>query len=912
MPALREYLRLERELLLRYHRNGDNGLRVARATAIVMDVLLEKLFDFAIDKYRRLHGPPPCGICLVALGGYGRGELSPFSDIDIMFLHAGGFSERKTAPLLETLVSEVLYPLWDLKLKVGHSSRSIRETIKEAKSEDQTRNALLEARLICGDSAVFKKFQKLFYKYARSENPREYVEHRLQDQSERRKKFGDTVFLQEPNIKNGVGGLRDYQNILWMVKYRLGEDGLEALEQRGLLSGKERKELANAYDFLLRTRNELHFQSPRATDVLDLEKQPSVAWELGYHQEDIFIRVETFMRDYYRHARCIYLLSRILEQKLALLQKNAPRLPALVSKLASRKSSEKTTFDGFVLHNGYLSAADDTIFQQDPLRLLRLFRYCQQHDGAQLDFELMALVSREAHLLTPQLAETEGARKAFRAILQSKGQVFDALNQMHELGVLCRIISEFEKLHCLVQHEHYHRYTADVHTLATIQELDAVFRGEGEHAETYREAIRKTEIPALLYLILLLHDIGKGISIRDHCTIGTEMATRILPRLGVPPELHPTILFIIKNHLEMARYWQRFDVDDPHTTESFAELVGDEETLRYLYVFTFCDARGTSQDLWNSYKEVLHRQLYRNTLEYLRENREGMERKHQEHRERIHQEILAKNLQDLPRDQINAHFELLPDRYFLQYHATEVEAHLRMIQDLFKQIAEDDMLGPLIPVVRWSKDPDQGFTVVTLVTWDRPGLFRKLAGAFTMAGVNILSTKAISRDDHITIDTFYVADPTGGIVQDPKAPQVFQHYLKETLVHDKDLMADIALQAKKITRSLKFKQGPRPRLNVRLPSRVDVYHELALKRTIVEIQASDQIGLLYRIAKAISDHGFNITFARIATENGAALDTFYIEPIHKEDTTASATSALLALRDSLNEIISADDPVRVR
>ncbi|QYY36038.1 [protein-PII] uridylyltransferase [Ruficoccus sp. ZRK36] len=901
LPKLKEYARLEREMLQRYHRKGDSGLRVAKARSMMVDVLLQQLFKYATETYKLEHGKLPCEVALVALGGYGREELCPFSDIDLMFLYPKRVNKDQIKPLQEALTNDILYPLWDLNLKVGHSSRTIKETLEEAKVEDQSKNALLEARLICGSERVFSKFTREYNKFLEHEDPTPYVRLRLEDQAERRKKYGGTVFLQEPDIKNGVGGLRDYQNILWMARVRLGEGSLDALERRHYLNAQERKHLENAYNFLLRVRNELHFESVRPTDLLNLEKQPSIAWALGYRRENIFRRVEWFMRDYYSHANRIYTLSRLLEQRLAITGMPGKEKLTMRDVIHSRQMSRQKHFDGFILRDGVISAEHNGIFTEDPDRLIRVFRYSQQH-RAQLEIELQSLISNSTQLITPRITHAESPNRTFRSILQERGQVHPTLSLMHELGVLGRFIPEFGELTCLVQHEFYHRYTADIHVLNTIHELDKVFEGEGELVAPYREAIRQAETPGLLYLILLLHDLGKSDGVENHCDRGVTLAKPILKRMGVSEKFRPLVLFIIKNHLEMARFWQRFDVDDPRTIESFAELVENEEALRHLFVCTYCDARGTAESLWNEYKDSLHRPLYRASLDLLHDE-EAVARKTREHIEMIHKKLIADSLPDIPEDQIEAHFNLLPERYFLHNSAADIELHLRMINNLLGQITEAESVGSLVPMVDWRDDIDQGMSIVNVVTWDRAGLFYKLAGALTVAGVNILSTKAISRGDHITIDTFYVVDPSGGVVTNPHAREVFEKELNDALLTNKDLMTGIQEKARQASRAKMYETDSR--LRAPIPATVDIYHELSLHRTIVEVQTNDHIGLLYQLSKAIFDHGFDITFARISTERTAALDTFYIERISPEN--KSDTSSLVALRETLNRIISCED-----
>jgi [protein-PII] uridylyltransferase len=351
----------------------------------------------------------------------------------------------------------------------------------------------------------------------------------------------------------------------------------------------------------------------------------------------------------------------------------------------------------------------------------------------------------------------------------------------------------------------------------------------------------------------------------------------------------------------MARFWQKRDVDDPKTSASFAELVGDAERLRCLYVHTFCDARGTSSDLWNSYKDTLHTTLYRNTLERLRLGA-AVDASFEEKRKMTEQELIAKRIPGISDDEVAAHFSLLPDRYFILTDASEITLHIQMVNRLLKSITATDSVGSLRPVIDWKDDLNRSLTVVNVVTWDRAGLFYKLAGAFSVAGLNILGAKVISRTDHIAIDTFYVVEPGRGVVQNAAAQESFAKIIESSLVSNADLYPEILAQAKKIaaTRYLYAKGGET--LQSSFPPTVDVYHEISMQRTIVEVQARDQIGLLYRLAKAIYDFGFDITFARIGTERGVAIDTFYIESANHEP--VEDQERLQRLRTALTEVIS--------
>ena len=786
LAAAKAYLKAEQAVLLASHQAGSTGLAIVRARSDSIDTLLVALFDYAITSFTRQHGPQPMPVSLLALGGYGREELAPWSDIDVMFLFPAKTKATLAHPLQEHLTQEILYLLWDCGLKVGHSTRTLDEVFIEARKDIQTKTALLEARLVAGSPALAETFAQTYRNFYTSEDPKAYIAARLDDQNSRRAKFADTVFNQEPDVKNGVGGLRDYQSTVWMARVKLGIDTLADLAAQNYLKPADVEAAQCAYEFILRVRNELHFISPRPTDTLNLDTQPRVAENLGYTETDMLQRVEHFMQDYYRAAQTIFRMSKLVESRLALsIGRGAKGTASSIreSLLISRFTRSKR-LDGFIVRGRELAAESPAIFTTDPVRLIRVFRHSQQLDCA-IDLHLRELIRESLPLLTEEVAASADATASFRAILSEVGAVYPALALMHELGVLGRFIPAFDALTCLVQHEYYHRYTADVHTLNAIRELDRIFTAAEPITLKYREVLHEISDSALLYLTLLLHDIGKAEGIQGHAESGVRIAEPLLKRFDVSTEGCAVVSFVIQNHLAMARFWQKRDVDDPNT-------------------------------------------------------------------------------------------------------------------------AAADSVGTLRPVIDWKDDLNRSLTVVNVVTWDRAGLFYKLAGALSVAGLSILGAKVISRTDHIAIDTFYVVEPGRGVVQSAAAQEIFAKTIESALVSNKDLYPDIVAQAKKIaaTRYLSTTNGEA--LHSSFPPTVEVYHELSMERTIVEIQARDQIGLLYRLAKTVSDHGFDTTFARIGTERGVAIDTFYIES--GDHTAVENPERLHALRDALAEVIAAPAP----
>jgi [protein-PII] uridylyltransferase len=886
LEMIKEFVRLEKEMLQRYHLKGDSGLRLTRARSIIMDVLLQNLFSYAmrVAEESLVRIKP---MSLLATGGYGRGELSPHSDIDLMFLYPRSSMGKSLDLLKETMTKEILYPLWDTGLKVGHASREVNEALIEAQRDIRNKNSMLDARYICGDRKVASRFISKFLKHCRNKKPGEYLAELLQHQQARREEKGDTVFLQAPDLKNGVGGLRDYQGVLWMAKVKFEDDALGSLVKRGYLNEHEAKSFQDAYSFLLRVRNELHFKSKRPVDILHLEKQPEVALGLGYLDEDIFPRVEKFMGDFYARANTIHQLSNLLEQRL--IRSNSGNTASLSfrSVLNAYRASPAEKVDGFELQDGELHSENPKIFDEEPERILRLFRHSQRL-SARLSPSLRSLVRNRLSLIDAGLINSPSANVSFRSILQEVGNVAPTLMEMHDLGVLGRFVPEFGRLTCKVQHDLYHRFTADVHVLRCIDILDQIFQSKRPGAEHYLEALHKNEVPGLLYLILFVHDLGKDRGPKGHCERGVELGKTLMQRLGISEEMHDRVLFVVKNHLEMVRFANKFDLDDPEVIDSFASFSEGEQRLRFLYVHTYCDANGTAPDLWNSHKEELHTHLFTNTMKVLEGKRARKDPNE------LRDSFKDLSVQGVPQSCIHEHLEQVPLRYFSHTGREEVALHIGMVEKYTKQGRPGDRA-----IVSWRNDLRRTMTVVDVVITDQTGLFEKITGALAVTGLNILGARAITRHDQLAIDAFYVEGENGGIVEDSTIHGFFENTLESFLAGKDCPIEQISAHRKKKEKSKTFSTSDK--FGATIPPQVDVYRDISLGRTIVEVRAADRVGLLHLISKHIADAGFSIVFARIATEQGVATDVFNIEPLDKGSMPSPAT--FLDLRESLGKAL---------
>lgn len=884
LKACREFYEKETESVKNLHREGAPGRAVVRSLTAIVDSMIQALSKTAFAEFKaRSNEESQLAISVVAIGGYGRSELCPLSDVDLMFLYPSKTSASTLKSAQEFVVQRILYVLWDLGLKVGHSSRTVDDAFAEARKDIQTKTALLESRLIYGSQTLFAGFESSYNLFYRKEDPKAYIRQRLVDQRERRSRNGDSVFVQEPDIKSGVGGLRDYHNTLWMAKVRLNVTNVEGLGEQNYLRKSELSEFKTAYDFLLRVRNELHFRSKRPTDLLSLETQPKVAYRLGYRERNLLARVELFMRDYYRHVANIHRLSKTVENRLSLNSKadtGISPLRSMKSFLNARRKERVKREDGFILRGREISFEDKEVFKEDPVRLLRVFRIAQKHE-LELDFELSSVIRDSLNLIDDNVRCSDRANSSFLAILQESGKVYKILSLMHEHRVLGKFVPEWDRLTCLVQHEYYHRYTADEHTLHTIREFDYAYTHSDPIYERYRKEISELRFPNLLYLILFLHDIGKGKSIKGHAEIGLEIAEPILERMGIAEEQRVIIRFVIKNHLQMARFWQRHDIDDPDTARVFADQMETSENLRLLFIHTFCDARGTAKGLWNQYKDSLHATLFNGAMASLKADGK-IEESYKLHKESVLQAILKVGIEGIPDEEISAHFDKLPDRYFLITEPKEIMLHIEMINRLFRELTLAESVESLAPVINLKEDSKEHLFVINVITWDRPGLFHKLAGALNVAGYSILRVKAASRNDNIAIDTFLVVENHTKMRTEGDATMIFEECVKDALIRGTDLHPVLHSIINRVTKNILHKiENP---LAEAFPTHVSAYNDQDLERIILEVQTSDSLGLLYAISKCVFEQGFTIVFARINTEREMALDTFYLEPIGPERT----------------------------
>ena len=856
LARYKRFLKHEAARLKKLHRSSGLGREVCMARAAVIDAPL--------GKFKKVPS-----LAVIALGGYGRGELNPHSDIDIQFLCEDRLlNGAKPHEFLKSVTDAVLYTLWDVGLKIGHSVRRVRDCVEEANKDMQSKTALIEARCVTGDEALFKKMEKVVHAKCVKPYIDEYIVARLEDQASRHARYGNAVTMQEPDIKNGCGGLRDYQNLCWLMHFKLGYRSVEDLEGQKVISKVDAERLEAGYSFLLRARNELHYQMDRPMEVLTKSVQPKIAWQLGYTNRSPAKRLEAFMGDYYRHARNIDLIVRSVERRLALVPRPAWQ-QAIGRWVGGRKEQ---IIDGFRIIDGEISFVNRRVFRDQPRKLMRVFLLMQRH-SVRLHPDLAQRIRDQVWLVNRKFREDMHIHETFLEILNQPGAVGHVLRRMHELDFLGKYLPEFGRLTCLVQHEFYHQYTVDEHTLVCLEKLDGLWEGKWARYRRYHEVFEEIDRPSTLYLALLLHDAGKGIETDRHEREGARVADHVADRLGLDEAASDSLQLVIRHHLTMVQVAQRRDLGDPQVIRQFAESIGTEENLNLLMLHTLADSLGTAETLWNDFKDTAQWALYLRTHSLFRQDT-NVARAEEIQRAEIEEEVAKALNGKVPKEEIGAHFSNLPSRYFRTLPVDEIAEDVELVHQFMKlQVLHEHRM--LEPAVAWQRDHDRGCSMTGICTWDRPGLFARVAGVMAVCGLNILSAQIFTRDDSIVLDRFFLTDARTGGLPSSDQREMFSVRLKEALAATEDLdlniskLPDSTVEYTSLTGEL-------------IPTQIYFDNRSSEEFTVIDLETEDHVGLLYAVTHTLSTLGLTIELARINTAKGGANDSFYLVDENRE------------------------------
>jgi len=874
---VRHLLVRESAQLMEQVRAGASGLQVAHQRASFYSILLGEVWQRA--------GGEGAGENLVlgAVGGFGREEMSPASDLDLVFLKEGS-----QAGVAEEVVKQVLYVLWDLGFKVGHACRTIGETVERSESEPMIKTALLDARYLAGSTTLWNKFREEYRKRSLEREVENYLTWRLENQQSRHRKEGGTVFVQEPNLKSGVGGLRDVHNLRWVGKVCGEGESLDKLVERNWLGEAEAKQVEQAFDFLMMVREWLHVGQGGAGDVLSLRRQGELAEAMGYPQPNILRKSEALMREVYGHMRTLNLLCNSTATRLCQQRLGKPR--GLWSFFAGWKGARRAA-DGFVLQGAELQPENPRVFDEDPTRMVRVFRILQDQ-GSVPGAELKALMRSRFALLTDGVVQQKEVRETFLHILRQKGKVGRILRCMHESGVLGRMVPEFAPLTCLVQHEFFHRYTADEHTLVCLEQLDAMLGSKEPDLRKYAELYAKVEVPEILALALLLHDTGKAELTRNHEEVGAAHAVAVARRFGFWGRNLQLMTFLVDHHMTLGTF-ARKNLDESETIRDLARIVQDQERLDLLMLISAADVRAVAgKNNWSSWRELLVWNLYQKTKQMLAGEEEFL-RAEEDKRAMQKEEVRAILSTAFTEGETREHLERMGPAYVRMCPPALVMRHLGAVHEfLERRISGTDAL---VPLVKWFDQPEEGHSEVIVVTWNRERLFSKIAGSFAVAGLNILSANIFTRRDDVVVDTFQVCNERMEAVSHPIDRSTFEKTLTEALGETEDHLNERIAEV-----------GPtlwqRSLGEAEFPASLRVDQTSESGRTLIHVEAPDRVGLLHALTRAIADEGMQISGARITTEKGAALDTFLVEENSGE--AVRAEDRLARLIERLKGVVS--------
>ncbi|WP_240002547.1 [protein-PII] uridylyltransferase [Oleisolibacter albus] len=827
---------------------NHRGDLCVHATAVLTDTIVQCLADFALEHVYPAAEPTKAErLAIAATGGYGRAEMAPFSDVDLLFL-----LPYKRTPRVEQVVEYMLYLLWDLGWKVGHAVRSVDECLRQAGEDMTIRTSLLEARFLWGERALFTELKRRFQKEVMTNSTTAFIEAKLEERNSRHRKIGDSRYMLEPNVKEGKGGLRDLQTLFWIAKYAYQVEEVEELVAKGVLLAEEAQRFAKAQTFLWTTRCEMHYQTGRQEDRLTFDIQAGIARHLGYTNHAGTSDVERFMKHYFMVAKDVGDLTRILCAALEQEKRRGPRFAFL------RRAFTRNEVEGFALEAGRLNVKADRHFRTHPLDMIRLFHVAQVHD---LDIHPHALraITRALSAIGPKLREDAEANRLFLEILTSRKDPEIALRRMNEAGVLGRFVPDFGRIVGMMQFDMYHHFTVDEHTLFALGILHTIETGAlKDEVPLASEVIHTINSRRALYVALLCHDIAKGRG-GDHSILGAKVAEKLCPRFGMSEEETETVAWLVRWHLAMSHNAFKRDLDDEQTIKAFVDLVQSPERLKLLLCLTVADIRAVGPGRWNGWRATLLRQLYRRSEERISGRIEGEGR---DGRLVAVHEDLAADLPDWTREEIDAHLSRGYASYWLSFNRQTLVRQARLIREAERTQA------PLTMDTR--VDHGRGITEIMVYTPDHAGLFSRLAGILALAGADIVDARIFTMTNGMALDVFTVQAAGGGSFDRPdKLARLYS-------LADKALAGELRL-AEELSRR---RPALTPRTRVfRVPPRVLIDNTVSKAHTVIEVNGRDRPGLLYDVTRALTQLNLQIASAKISTYGSLAVDVFYVKDV---------------------------------
>jgi [protein-PII] uridylyltransferase len=842
--AVRAWLIAVRQELARRHLAGAGGMEIVREYTGCIDRMVRALYRYAEHHHSRRFSRLNQRLAVIARGGYGRGELNPQSDIDLLFLH-----DYKPGPYAEVVTEIILHALWDAGLTVGQAVRNARESVRWANNDLKEKTAILDIRFLAGDEKLWAAFDQMLIDEVLNRNQQKFFEAKLQESRDRHRHYGDSIYLLEPQIKEGEGGLRDLHTALWLAKVKYKVHSLPELVQKAIISESELEEVVRAEDFLYRVRNSLHFLSGRHHDQLTFEYQEQIAPLLGFTATDASGSASSaLMRAYYAQAAAIHrfsegLIARVTEDP------TAGRF--------MRRTGGRQIRPGVLIQGRLLAIAEKDFFVRAPINLVTIFADCQAH-GVELSGSAYQQVRDSLGLIDDAFRWDPRTGMALMGIMSGRQRVAETLEAMHRAGVLGAVIPEFGNLYARVLHDLYHIYTVDRHSLAAVRELERLRAGEFKDSNPLlTEVAREVTALPLIFLALVLHDIGKGYG-HDHHERGALLTAEVSRRLGLDGEETDLVVFLVRNHLMMSQVAQKGDVEDLRTVEEFARAAGSIDRLKALYLMTFADMRAVAPNVYNNWRDMLLSDLYMRTLRILEQgDREAVD---PARRLALVKAAVLERIGSLgaPPAELAAFLDLMPERYFLTVSEDDIPMHFELMRALEGQGL----------ICRHRHFPELEFSEFIVATRDQPGLFSKIAGVLTANNLNILSARITTRADDLALDVFRVSHGAGGMAMEEERWSRVERDLEAVLAGQRDLEAMVAGAQRSRVAGRKFLR--------RVATEITVDNRSSEQYTVVDVFTQDRVGLLFAITHALFKLGMVIHLARISTNADQALDVFYI------------------------------------
>jgi [protein-PII] uridylyltransferase len=847
----------------------SGGLACAGNLAKIEDELICALYDFVVT-YLRPPSDEPHRLVVAAVGGYGRATLAPGSDIDLLFL-----LQADNDPWGERVAEAMLYLLWDLRQKVGHSTRSVGECLRQSKSDMTVRTALLEARFILGNESLFENMRRRFEKEVVHHNPRDFVAAKLAERDGRIARAGRSRYLVEPNVKEGKGGLRDLNTLFWIAKYVYRVRQASDLVEAGLFTRREYQLFCGCEEFLWRVRCHLHFLTGRAEEVLSFDVQRQIAERLGYASRGALAGVERFMKHYFLVAKDVGNLTAVV---CAALEESQAKPAAVLDRFARhiRRRDKSVRSAGFAVEKGRITVGSANVFKRDPVNLIRLF-WIADRNGLAIHPDAKRLVISALKLIDAKLRADPEANRLFLDILTSRNSPEVVLRLMNEAGVLGRFILEFGRIVALMQFNMYHHYTVDEHLLQAIGQLADLEtqRHVDEHplASALMPSIEKR---TALYVAMFLHDIAKGRT-EDHSLAGVTVARHLCPRLGLSAAETETVAWLVENHLIMSDTAQRRDLGDRRTIETFAARVQTLERLKMLLVLTVCDIQAVGPGVWNGWKGELLRTLYWETEVVLAGGHSARERTWRVERAKAE---LREQIADWSDLDFEAYATRHHQAYWLKVDLPRKVRHAKLLN-----MTEVELPTPVIDI---ATDAFRAVTELTIIAPDHTRLLSIVAGACAAAGANIVDAQIFTTTDGLALDSIFISRGFDRDEDELRRGDRIALSIERTLRGEIRLGELVAARSGVVDR-----RGT----TFEVPPEVSIDNELSNRFTVIEVSGRDRPGLLYNITNILSGLSLNIGSAHIATFGEKAADVFYVTDLTGGKITCGSRKA--AIRQKL-------------